>query len=138
MGDLVRQGKSVHWGDTCIEHGLGILAYSPLAQGLLTGKYDAHGDVPGGTRAATEGARDWILPRIASGDAEKAARLAEIAKDAGIEPATLALRWCLRLPIVATVITGASRPEQIDDNVRAAGETMPEDVLARIDVVLRG
>lgn len=122
--------------ETCVRYGIGIIAHSPLAQGLLTGKYNGH-RVPAGSRADTEGAKDWLMPRLAGGDVAKVERLSAIAAEAGIPLPELALRWCLQEPIVATVITGASRPEQVDYNCRAAEGTIPEDVLARIDAVLR-
>lgn len=122
--------------ETCVQHGIGILAHSPLAQGLLTGKYNRHA-IPSGSRAATEGAKDWLAPRLAGDDVTRAERLAAIAGETGMALPELALRWCLRHPIVSTVITGASRPEQVDYNCRAAEGTIPDDVLARIDAVPR-
>jgi aryl-alcohol dehydrogenase-like predicted oxidoreductase len=121
----------------CARHGIGNLAFSPLAHGVLTGKYNPGQAPPPGSRAASEEMNifmetagrhyrsDYLL--------EAVAQLKPIAADLGLTMAQMALAWVLRRPEVASAIIGASRPEQIADNVRAVGEKLSEDVLERID-----
>jgi len=119
---------------TCNELGIGQLAFSPLAQGTLTGKYGA-GPPPPGTRAA-DGQRNRFM-----GDLLKSEKLATVqalrplAEGLGISPAQLALRWCLRIPRLASVIVGATRLGQLEENCEASGVALPADVLARIDEI---
>jgi voltage-dependent potassium channel beta subunit len=118
--------------------GLGTTTWSPLASGLLTGKYDA--GIPPGTRGTLKG-YEWLAERLT--DPAKLAvvrRLAPIAADLGCTLAQMSLAWCLRNPQVSTVITGASRPAQITENVKAldfVAKLVP-DVMARIDAALAG
>lgn len=118
--------------------GMGLTTWSPLASGILTGKYDE--GVPEGSRASLEG-YEWLREVILR--PEKIARskaLQPIADDLGISRATLAIAWCLKNPHVSTVITGASRVEQVRENFAAldAVEKLTDEVLARIDEVLGG
>jgi voltage-dependent potassium channel beta subunit len=116
--------------------GLGTTTWSPLASGLLSGKYE-HG-IPPGTRATLKG-YEWLAERLT--DPTKLAtvrRLAPIAGDLGCTLAQMALAWCLKNPNVSTVITGASRPEQVVENMTAldvVGKLTP-DVMAAIDAAL--
>ena len=116
--------------------GLGTTTWSPLASGLLTGKYND--GVPAGSRATVKG-YEWLAERIL--DQTKIAKvrqLAPIAADCGCSLAQLALAWCLRNPNVSTVITGASRGDQVAENMKAL-EVVPRltgEVLARIDAVV--
>jgi voltage-dependent potassium channel beta subunit len=115
--------------------GLGLTTYSPLASGLLTGKY-ANG-VPAGSRAAVEGYEDLrevlVDPRVNAIVAE----LAKVALDLGCTTAQLALAWSTRNPHVSTVITGASRVQQVEENMAAMNvvDRLDDDVLARIDAI---
>lgn len=113
--------------------GLGLTIWSPLASGLLTGKY--LGGTPGGTRADLPG-YEWLRQRVTDARAnEKVGRLKEIADDLGASLAELSLAWCAKNPDVSTVITGASRVEQVEQNMRAL-DVLPlltDDVLRRID-----
>jgi len=102
------------------QHGMGTTTWSPLASGLLTGKYSA--GVPADSRMAREG-YTW-LQRNLQGDEgarrlERARRFASIARELGVDPAPLAIAWCLRNPDVSTVILGASRVEQLQQNLVA-------------------
>jgi voltage-dependent potassium channel beta subunit len=120
--------------------GLGTTIWSPLASGLLTGKYSE--GIPAGTRATLEG-YEWLKRGFESDEAreriEKVRRLAPIAKDLDCTLAQLAIAWCLTNPHVSTVITGASRPEQVVENMQAMGvvERLTPDVLERIEEVLQ-
>jgi aryl-alcohol dehydrogenase-like predicted oxidoreductase len=117
--------------------GLGLTTWSPLASGLLTGKYN-DGRVPPGSRGAVKG-YEWLAERLT--DPARIAivrRLAPIADDLGCTLAQLALAWCLVNPNVSTVITGASRVAQLHENLKALDvvDRLAPDVLARIDAAL--
>jgi len=97
--------------------GLGLTTWSPLASGLLTGKY--RGGVPDGSRASLPG-YEWLREALTSGAHNEAvARLEWIAGELDCTSAQLAIAWCARNPRVSTVITGASRPEQVSENMGA-------------------
>ena len=121
----------------CAHIGIGNLAFSPLAHGVLTGKYAPGQLPPPGTRAASEQMNmfmetagrhfrsDYLL--------EAVAQLKPIAADLGLTMAQMALAWVLRRPEVSSAIIGASRPDQIADNVKAIGIKLSPDALAQID-----
>ena len=117
------------------ELGLSQVVYSPLAQGILTGKYRG-GRMPPGSRAATEGANEFILRHLDETSAAVADRLAAIARAVGATPAQLALAWCLRDEGIASVIVGATRPEQVAENIRAADFTLEPEVSGALDGLL--
>lgn len=124
----------------CSRHGIGNLAFSPLAHGVLTGKYAPGAPPPAGSRAASQQMNifmetagrhyrsDYLL--------EAVARLKPIAADLGLTMVQMALAWVLRRPEVASAIIGASRAEQVEANVRAVGVKLPEDALAKSDEAL--
>jgi aryl-alcohol dehydrogenase-like predicted oxidoreductase len=126
---------------SCTRHGIGNLAFSPLAHGVLTGKYTPGHPPPPDSRGASEKMNvfmesagrhfrsDYLL--------EAVAKLKPIAADLGITMAQVALAWVLRRPEVTSAIIGASRPEQIADNVRAVGVKLTDDALKRIDQAVR-
>jgi len=118
--------------------GLGATIWSPLASGLLTGKYND--GIPPGSRGTLKG-YEWLAERL-SNRAQIAVvkRLAPIAADLGCTLAQMSLAWCLKNPRVSTVITGASRPAQVTENIKAldvAPKLTPE-VMARIEAALAG
>ncbi|MEP6978743.1 MAG: aldo/keto reductase family protein [Thermoleophilia bacterium] len=115
------------------EKGISQIVWSPLAQGVLTGKYRPGEPPPSDSRMASQG-MGWAMDRFRS-DALLAAvqRLQPIADGLGITMAQLALAWVLREPTVASAIVGASRPEQVDDNAAASGIELDEATLAAID-----
>lgn len=116
---------------TCARHGIGMVVWSPLAEGLLTGKYDD--GIPEDSRAASdERMRKSLLPE----DVARARDLGAIAQELGVPLAQLALAWCLRRPEITSVITGASRPEHVASNVAAAELVLDAETLARIDALL--
>lgn len=131
----------------CEREGIGQVVFSPLAQGLLTGKYQPGQPPPEGSRAADprqnqflkSGELDrYVHDRIRVDNAllERIQRLVPIAEAQNLTLPQMALAWCLRRKNVSSVIIGASRPSQIDDNVVASGKILPETVLAQIDAVL--
>jgi voltage-dependent potassium channel beta subunit len=133
---MVRDRVEKEYAPLYNELGYGTTIWSPLASGLLTGKYND--GIPGGTRAALEG-YEWLSKSVITpARVEKVRRLKPIADDLGCTTAQMALAWCLTNPDVSTVITGASRPEQVHENMKAL-EIVPklsEDVLAAIEEVL--
>jgi aryl-alcohol dehydrogenase-like predicted oxidoreductase len=126
----------------CARHGIGNLAFSPLAHGVLSGKYAPGQPAPPDSRAASPSMNIFMETagrHYRSGYLlEAVAELKPIASDLGLTMAQMALAWVLRRPEVASAIIGASRPEQIADNVRAVGVTLPADVLQRIDRAIAG
>lgn len=119
------------------EIGLGLTTWSPLASGLLTGKY--LDGIPEGSRAALPG-YEWLRDLLSDPARNaKVRRLAEIADDLGCTLAQLSLAWCARNPRVSTVITGASRVEQVEENMAALDvlARLDDEVMERIDAAMR-
>jgi aryl-alcohol dehydrogenase-like predicted oxidoreductase len=122
----------------CLEEGVGVIPYNPLAGGLLSGKYGRHKPPPEGTRftIANAGAmyqdRYWHDREFDTVDA-----FLKIAREAGIKPATLAIAWVMRQPAVTAPIIGASRPEQLDDTLVAADVHLDGGVLTALDELTR-
>lgn len=122
---------------TSEELGIGQIVWSPIAQGVLTGKYKPGQAPPAGSRATDEKGGDQMISRWLKDDVlTRVERLAPIAADAGLSMAQLAVAWVLQNPNVSSAIIGASRPEQVTDNVKAAGVKLDADVLAAIDEVV--
>ena len=118
---------------------LGLTTWSPLASGLLTGKYND--GIPEGSRLDVEG-YEWLKEQLGTEEGraqlEKVQKLAQVADDLGCTPAQLALAWCLKNPDVSTVITGASKPEQIEQNMQALDvvDRLEPQVIERIETIL--
>ncbi len=122
---------------TCEELGLGQIVWSPIAQGVLTGKYLPGEAPPVGSRATDEKGGDQMIARWMKDDVlTRVQRLKPIAEEAGLSMAQLAVAWTLANPNVSSAIIGASRPEQVTDNVKAAGVTLEPALLAAIDEAL--
>jgi voltage-dependent potassium channel beta subunit len=121
------------------DFGLGTTVWSPLAGGLLSGKYEK--GIPPGTRASLPGYA-WLRERFEGAGAEakieNVRRLRKVAVELGMTPAQLALAWCLKNPNVSSVITGASRPEQVVENMKAgeAAERLTAEIMERIETIL--
>jgi len=117
--------------------GLSQIVWSPIAQGVLTGKYKPGQPLPEGSRATDEkGGADMIKRFMRDEVLEAVQRLQPVADQAGLTLAQLAIAWTLQNENVASAIVGASRPEQVTDNVKAAGVTLDADALAAIDAAL--
>ncbi len=122
----------------CAENGISQIVWSPLGQGVLTGKYAPGSPPPTGSRATSE-RMGRMMGRLLDDDVlERVQRLRPIAGRAGLSMAQLALAWVLREPNVASAIVGASRPEQVADNAEASGVELDAQTLAEIDAVLEG
>jgi aryl-alcohol dehydrogenase-like predicted oxidoreductase len=118
------------------EHGISQIVWSPLAQGVLTGKYEPGRPLPESSRATSESmgvfmdrARDETL-------LERVQQLRPVAEEHGITLAQLAIAWVLHEPNVASAIIGASRPEQVEDNAGGVGVELDETTMKRIEDIL--
>jgi aryl-alcohol dehydrogenase-like predicted oxidoreductase len=118
--------------------GLGQIVWSPIAQGVLTGKYLPGGEVPAGSRATDERGSQMIARFLNDDVLTKVQELKPIAEEAGLSMAQLAVAWVLQNPNVSSAIIGASRPEQVHENVKAAGVKLDADVLEKIDKLFEG
>ena len=121
------------------KEGIGQIVWSPIAQGVLTGKYLPGQAPPAGSRATDEnGGANMISRWLRDEVLEKVQQLKPIAHEAGLTMAQLAVAWVLSNPNVSAAIVGASRPEQVRDNAAAAGKKLEPELLKRIDAVLEG
>jgi aryl-alcohol dehydrogenase-like predicted oxidoreductase len=121
----------------CQRLGIGQIVWSPIAQGVLTGKYRPGQPPPSGSRATDQSGGDAFISRWLRDNVLAAvADLEPIARDCGLSMAQLAVAWVLQNRNVASAIIGATRPEQVRDNVGASGVTLPADVMEAIDKVL--
>ena len=121
------------------ELGVSQIVWSPIAQGVLTGKYTPGAPLPAGSRATDKKGGENMIKRFMRDDVLTAVQgLRPIADDLGLDLAQLAIAWVLRNSNVASAIIGASRPEQVASNALAAGVTLSPEVQARIDEVVGG
>jgi aryl-alcohol dehydrogenase-like predicted oxidoreductase len=120
----------------CEKEGVGQIVFSPIAQGVLTGKYQPGQAPPDGTRAADDKTASMVSRYMDERFLRRVQDLAPLAADAGLTMAQLAVAWVLQHPNVSSAIVGATRPEQVHDNVGAVGVKLEADLLARIDSVL--
>ena len=120
----------------CAQHDISNIVWSPLAQGVLTGKYKPGEPIPEGSRAASEEMGGFMDLIMSDETLEAVQRLVPIAEGEGLTLTQLALAWVLRRPEVASAIVGASRPEQVHANASASGIELSADVLAAIDEAL--
>jgi aryl-alcohol dehydrogenase-like predicted oxidoreductase len=121
----------------CVSVGISQVVFSPLAQGVLTGKYRPGEQPPEGSRATDDkGGADMIKRWLSDDVLGPVQQLEPLANDAGLSMAQLAVAWVLQNDNVASAIIGASRPEQVQDNAAASGVKLDEDLLSKIDEVL--
>jgi 1-deoxyxylulose-5-phosphate synthase len=121
----------------CRDHGISQIVWSPLAQGVLSGKYKPGEAPPSDSRAAQSSMNYFFDDELMSDKLlSRVQELGEVAKGLGISMPQLALAWVLREPNVASTIIGASRPEQVEDNAGASGIDLDDATLARIDEIL--
>jgi len=115
------------------ETGMGLVVWSPLAGGALTGKYDA--GVPEGSRGAST---QWLDGYLTEEGLERLRAFSGLAAEAGCRPSQLALAWLLRCGTVSSVITGATRAEQVEENLAAAELEVDDALAARLDALFPG
>ncbi|WP_160032401.1 aldo/keto reductase family protein [Paenibacillus sp. An7] len=116
------------------EKGIGQVVFSPLAQGLLTGKYNSATELPENSRAAK---LDFVRDGITEDKIAKVKQLGRIAEELGLSMPQLAIAWILRQKNVASALVGASRPQQVAENVKASGIKLSADVLQQIEYILK-
>lgn len=116
--------------------GIGQVVFSPLAQGLLTGKYRKDQEIPQNARAADPKANMYMGNLLSDENLNKVEQLIDIASELQIPLSQLALAWILRQPNVSSALIGASRPEQVVENVKAIDVTLNEEILQRIEDIL--
>jgi aryl-alcohol dehydrogenase-like predicted oxidoreductase len=122
----------------CADHGISQIVWSPLAQGVLTGKYPPGRPPPEGTRATHDEMSVSISRYMVDSVLEAVQRVERVAEDHGLGMVQLALAWILRQQNVASAIIGASRPEQVHANAEAAGMQLSPEVLDAVDEALDG
>ena len=120
----------------CAANGISQIVWSPLGQGVLTGKYDPDGPPPGGTRATSDEMGGYMERLMQRPLLESVQRLKPLAAEAGLSLAQFALAWVLRQPNVASAIIGASRPEQVDENAAASGAAVDPALFARAEAII--
>jgi aryl-alcohol dehydrogenase-like predicted oxidoreductase len=133
---MLWRGPEVELVPFCAEHGISQIVWSPLAQGVLTGKYKPGQPPPAGSRKTNDVMNHFMGSVDDDTLLERVQRLQPIADDLGITMAQLALAWVLREPNVASAIVGASRPQQVEDNAAASGTDLDAETLGRIDEAL--
>jgi aryl-alcohol dehydrogenase-like predicted oxidoreductase len=115
-----------------LREGIGQVVFSPLAQGVLTGKYRG-GRIPKGSRGADAQRGTWMKRYLDEASIRRADTFAELAREAGVPPARLALAWVLRQPGISSAIFGATRVEQVEENAAAAEFEIGADLLGHLD-----
>jgi aryl-alcohol dehydrogenase-like predicted oxidoreductase len=133
---MLWQAPQVEVFELCAHNGISQIVWSPLAQGVLTGKYKPGEPLPDGSRAADENMSNAMHLVLNDDTVEAVQRLVPIAEGEGLTLPQLALAWVLRRSELASAIVGASRPEQVHANASASGITLSADVLAAVDEAL--
>jgi len=124
---------------TSRELGLSQIVWSPMAQGVLSGKYLPGEPLPAGSRATDDKGGARMIQRFLTDDVlTRVQKLRPVADELGLSMAQLAIAWVLQNDNVAAALVGASRPEQVAENVKASGVTIPAELMARIDEILGG
>jgi aryl-alcohol dehydrogenase-like predicted oxidoreductase len=131
---ILRRGVEREVFPVSRREGIGQVVFSPLAQGVLTGKY-CRGERPADSRAADPQRNGFMNALLEPGQVERVDALRPIAAELGWSMAQLALAWCLREPAVSSVIVGATRVAQLEDNTKASGLRIPDGLLERIDEI---
>jgi voltage-dependent potassium channel beta subunit len=120
----------------CEREGIGQIVFSPLSQGILTGKYQPGRQPQQGTRAADPESNTFMQGLMQEKTLTAVQQLSTLAEQNGCTLAQLALAWVLRKPIISAAIIGASRPQQVEENAKASEIALSEDVLQRVDEIL--
>lgn len=119
----------------CSKHGIGLTTFSPLSQGLLTGKYKKGQPLPEGSRATHQEDKQ-INNMLTDDNLDKVERLESVAEGLGTNLTIMSLAWILRLPEISCLIAGCSKPSQLENNLKASGYKLPKDALTEIDKIL--
>jgi aryl-alcohol dehydrogenase-like predicted oxidoreductase len=122
----------------CAANGVSQIVWSPLGQGVLTGKYDPNSPPPAGTRATSDQMSGFISRLMQKPTLEAVQKLKPLAAEAGLTMGQFALAWVLREPNVASAIVGASRPEQLEENAGASGASVDPALFAKAEEILAG
>ncbi len=120
------------------KHDISQVVFSPLAQGVLTGKYKIGIKPPEDSRASDSESQQFIYRYLTDENLMKVEKLAGIAQSLGLTMPQLALAWVLRIPSVSSALVGASRPQQIEDNARASGIKLEEEVITKLEQIISG
>jgi aryl-alcohol dehydrogenase-like predicted oxidoreductase len=120
----------------CEKLGMGQIVWSPMGQGVLSGKYLPGQPPPAGSRATSEAGSQFIARLMSDDVLARVQQLRPIAQQAGLTMAQLALAWVLQNSNVSSAIVGASRPEQVRENVKASGVVLDSAIMKRMDEVL--
>jgi aryl-alcohol dehydrogenase-like predicted oxidoreductase len=129
---LLERGIEEEVIPTCWQLGMSQIVWSPLAQGLLTGKYKG-GAVPPGSRAADEQRNRFLKPMLDETNLKRADHVAAVAADLGLTPAQVSLAWVLRRPEITSAIIGVTRVEQLQENLAAAEVDLSPETIARLE-----
>ncbi|MFW5982175.1 MAG: aldo/keto reductase family protein [Halanaerobiaceae bacterium] len=122
---------------TVLENGLGLIVFSPLAQGLLTGKYRKGKEIPEDSRAADSSSNNWLKESLTDENLEKVEQLIKIAEDLDISMPQLSLAWILHQPGISSALIGASKEEQVEENVKAVEVELSDEILDKIDDIMK-
>jgi aryl-alcohol dehydrogenase-like predicted oxidoreductase len=122
----------------CEKEGIGQIVFSPIAQGVLTGKYTPGAAPPANSRATDPSGSGFIRRLLTDEVLTAVQRLEPLAAEAGLTLAQFAVAWTLQNPDVSAAIVGASRPEQVRENVKASGVQLEPALMSRVDEVLNG
>jgi aryl-alcohol dehydrogenase-like predicted oxidoreductase len=133
---LLWRGPEAELFPLCAAEGIGQIVWSPLRQGILSGKYRPGAPPPPGSRAASPAMNAFLADKLEAAQLEKVQRLRPIAEALGLTLSQLALAWVLRRPEVSSAIVGASRPEQVAENAAASGVRLDEETVRRVEAAL--
>jgi len=122
--------------DYCTEEGIGLVVWSPLAQGVLTGKYNKK-MIDKDSRLMDEKHNSFVKKLAAEENLKKVEKLMKLSDELGTSVSVLSLAWCLRKKIVSSVITSATKLSQLDENIKAAELQIPEDYISKIDKIFQ-